>query len=378
MESPIQTKKNFKQLFLENKGLFLSFLLYELILIAGFKVNLNKWLGIIVFPLSYFFIKSVFNDSYKSLTYFLNKKVLLILITIQGLGLILLIIVKYFSLSYNIFDTGIFAHVIFNIGSGKGFYNNILQVPAWADHFTPNLVFFSPFFRIYPTILWLPAFRLIAYLSCIPILWKISKFYLNETQLRYLVCFLWLVNYPLLRVLNFDFQPSSMALPFLLLSFYFWLKKSYILFLLDIIFLLGFKEHMPLAWISIGVWLYFFENKKFPGILLVTGGMIAGFLIVYILVPYLSNGIPLHHLGRFGPFDNLFQKLKFVFLILLSVGFIPFLNPKTLLFIIPSFGISLISNNYQMVTLNFHYQDLPVTLTFISVILGLSNLEKLR
>lgn len=358
----------------KNKWVFLSLILFELIILAGFRAD--QWPGLLGLPLLYFLVKGVYDGSYIHFSSLLNKRIFFVLLALQSLGWFILIFAEYFSISYNMHDTGNFAHVIFNVSSGRGFYSYTLQIPAWTDHFTPNLALFVPLFWLKTTILWLPFVRWIAYLSCLPILWEISKFYLHDKRYRYLVLFLWLINYPLLKVLTFEFQPSSIALPFLLLAFYLYLKKYYLLFTLNLFWLLGFKEHMALSWLSIGTWLFFFEKEKKLGAFITIGGLIAGLLIVYVLMPYLSGGIPTHHLGKFGPFELIPQKIIFIFLILLSVGFLPFLNFKTLLFLFPAFGISLVSKVHSMVTINYHYHDLPITIVFMAVIIALSEWEK--
>lgn len=358
----------------KNKGLFLSLFLFETAILAGCEVS--KWLGILGLIFLCFLVKSVYDGSSITLSTLLNKRFFLVLFITQGLGWFIHIFVKYFSLAYGMYDTGNFAHLIFNISSGRGFYHYVLQTSAWSDHFTPNLALLAPLFWIKPTIVWLPIVRLIAYLACLPILWKISKFYLVDTRCRYLVLILWLINYALLKMLSWEFHVSSLALPFLLLAFYLYSKKHYILFVLNLLWLLGFKEHMALAWLSIGAWLFLFEKAKKQGIFIMAGGIIVGIIIMYILTPLLSGGIDSHQLEKFGPFKLLPQKAEFIFFVLLSVGFLPLLSPKTLLFILPTFGISLMSNKPSMASLNNYYQDLPITVVFVAVILALSRWER--
>lgn len=358
----------------KNKGLFLSLILFELVILVGFRAD--QLPGLLGLPLLYFLVKSVYDGSYTHLLLLLNKKIFLVLLVLQALGWFMLVFVDYFSISYNINDTGNFAHVIFNIASGYGFYNYILQIPAWVDHFTPNLSMFVPVFWIEPTFLWLPLARWMAYIICLPILWEISKFYLQDKRLRYLVLLLWLINYPYIKVLLNEFHPNTLSSPFLLLAFYLYLKRYYVLFTLDLFWICGFKEHMALAWLSVGAWLFFFERKKKVGSIIMGGGIIAGLTIVYILTPYLSGGIPTHQLGKFGPFNLLIWKALYIFLILLSVGFLPLLNPKTLIFILPAFGISLVSKSYHLANITSYSNDLPVTIVFIAVIIALSELEK--
>jgi len=64
-----------------------------------------------------------------------------------------------------------------------------------------------------------------------------------------------------------------------------------------------------------------------------------------------------------------------IFLSLLSVGFIPLLSPRTLLFIIPAFGLSLVSQDPNMMTFNYHYQDIALTVLFVGVVFGLSSIN---
>ncbi|MDD5319989.1 MAG: DUF2079 domain-containing protein [Methylococcales bacterium] len=59
----------------------------------------------------------------------------------------------------------------------------------------------------------------------------------------------------------------------------------------------------------------------------------------------------------------------------ISVGFIPLLSPGTLLFIIPAFGISLVSQDPNMMTFNYHYQDIALTVLFVGVVFGLSSIN---
>ncbi len=359
----------------KNKGLFLSLFLFEAINLAGFEMS--KWIGFLGLFLLYFLVKSVYDDSYSTLSDILNKRFFLILLVFQGLGWFIHVFTKYFSVACAMYDSGAFAHLLFNISSGRGFYHDVLsQTSAWADHFTPNLALFAPLFWLKPSILWLPFVRWIAYLVCLPILWEISKFYLQDKKWRYLILFLWLINYAMSKVLIHEFQMSNLALPFILLAFYLYLKKHYILFGLNLLWLLGFKENMALAWLSIGVWLFFFQKKRTLGISIIAGGIIAGVVIVHILTPYFSGGIPNLQLDRLGPFELLPQKAKFIFLVLLSVGFFPLLNPSTLLFILPAFGTSLLSNKPSMSTIHHHYQDIPTTVIFIAVIIALSTWEK--
>ena len=357
-----------------SRCLILSFSFYLGLLLIG--VRTDRWWGLFALPFVFFLIRSVRDGTYTDLGVFLDRRTLAALACIQGLGWLGVTVAEYFSVSYQIFDTGIFAHLAFNISSGRGFYSYILQRPALADHFTPNMALLAPLFRLKASILWLPLARLLAYASCLAVLWCLSGLYLKEARLRYLVCIMWLVSYPLMRVLHFEFQPSSLALPFVLLAFY-WCRKGYrVLLVIDLLLLLGFKEHLALVWVSLGLWLITCEKRRWQGMGLALGGIGAGLAVVYVLTPLLSAGVPSVQLAKFLPLSHGAAKARLVFLVFLSVGFLPLLRPATLLFILPALAMSLVSGVPEMATLKFHYQDVPSAVVFVGVIVGLSAWER--
>ena len=356
-----------------SRCLILTFFFYLGLLLLG--VRTDRWCGLIALPFVFFLLRSVRDGTYTDLGVFLDRRTCVALACIQGLGWLGVIVAEYFSVSYQIFDTGVYGHLTFNISSGRGFYSYILQRPALSDHFTPNMVFFAPLFRLKASILWLPLVRLLAYASCLPILWCLSGLYLKGARLRYLVCIMWLVSYPLMRVLHFEFQSSNLALPFVLLAFY-WCRRGYrALLVLDLLLLLGFKEHLALVWVSLGLWLLVCEKRRWQGIGLALGGIGAGLAVVFVLTPLLSAGVPSVQLAKFSLLGHGAAKVRLVFMVFLSVGFLPLLRPATLLFILPAMAISLVSGMPEMATLKFHYQDVPSAVMFVGVIVGLSAWE---
>ena len=92
-------------------------------------------------------------------------------------------------------------------------------------------------------------------------------------------------------------------------------------------------------------------------------------------MPYFNDGSYPSHIGRFGPFSLITQKIFLVTVSLISVGFLPLLVPKSLLYILPAFGIALVSKAPNMLTFNNHYQDIPLTILFIGVIYGIESLS---
>jgi uncharacterized membrane protein len=138
---------------------------------------------------------------------------------------------------------------------------------------------------------------------------------------------------------------------------------------------LGFKEHMSLIWVSVGTYIIFFQGKTKEGLFFILMGIMIGIFVFFIVMPYFSSGLSSLHSNRFNPFSLYYEKVQLIFLSLLSVGFIPLLSPRTLLFIIPAFGISLVSQDSNMMTFNYHYQDIALTVLFVGVVFGLSSIN---
>lgn len=308
----------------------------------------------------------------------LDYRVVVVLGIGQAAGWLALIVVKYYSVSYNTMDTGSFAHVVANVAAGRGFYNNVLGEPAWADHFAPILAAIAPLFRLWPSFLWLPLLRLCAFVACLPVLWNLSGHYLERRSLRILVLLMWLTNYPLAKVMGFEFQPSTLAMPFILLAFSSWLSGRRWLSLVCLVAVLGFKEHLALVWVSFGIWLAVDRREPRKGVLISACGILLGLLIVFVVTPALAHGHANHHLGNFDPLTLMGVKLRFVILLIAYVGFIPLADPRTLLYLLPACALSLMSNHQNMVTFNFHYQDLPGTVVFVAVVVGLAKLSQRR
>ena len=60
---------------------------------------------------------------------------------------------------------------------------------------------------------------------------------------------------------------------------------------------------------------------------------------------------------------------------LASFAFLPLCAPSTLLWTIPAFGISLVSNQKEMLSFSHHYFDVPLTVMFVGFVFGLKSVR---
>ena len=187
-----------------------------------------------------------------------------------------------YSFRWNIFDVGSYSSVVYNLSHGLN-YNSFLQIPATSDHFTPSLAIFTPLYRLVPTAHWLTLAKALSYLS-VPLVvyfWLKDK---TEKNFRFTLSIgfgLWMLLFykPAVSSRLFEFSPSSLAPPFIILSFIFMERKRWALFSLTMLFLLGLKEHMGIVLIGFG--LFVFANKNFKTGIIFSG---LGLLIVYTMM----------------------------------------------------------------------------------------------
>ena len=291
---------------------------------------------------------------------------------------VILACANYYSFRYNTWDTASFANPLSNLLQTGNLYNTFLERHAFADHFAPNLLIFYPLFFINNSVLWLTFAKIAAFFACPFLLIKTGRLLKLPAHLVYVAPLLFLFHKYSTNTLLFEFQPSSLSLPFIILSFNYAIERNYLKTLLVLIFLLGFKEHMALIWISVGAYILFFQGKTKEGLFFILMGIMIGFFIFFIVMPHFASGLNSLHASRFNPFSLYYEKSMLIFLSFLSVGFIPLLSPRTLLFIIPAFGISLVSKEPSMMTFDYHYHDIAMPVLFVGVVFGLSGINILN
>ena len=210
----------------------------------------------------------------------LNKSIVKIFYVLLILMVLVKTLLSLYSFRWNIFDVGSYSSIVFNFSNGLNF-NSFLQIPSTADHFTVSLAVFAPLYQIVATVHWLTFAKALSYLS-VPLVvffWLKNK---TDNNCRFLISFLFglwmLILYkPAVGSRFFEFSPSALAPPFIILSFLLMQKSRWFLFAITMLFLLGLKEHMGV--ILIGFGLYCVSQKNYR-----TGLIIAvlGFLITSI------------------------------------------------------------------------------------------------
>ena len=278
---------------------------------------------------------------------------------------------KLWSLSYRIMDDICFANGVVTYLKTGAYFNSIVQIPALADHFTPNLLLFAPLFKLFPSIIWLDLARWAALVWTGWLIWQLARRHLNEA-LSTIPVFFWFASETVVNLHLASFQPNLLAVPFFAWAILSIDKGKIWLALIPLIFLLGFKENMAIYWIVAGAYAFLIQDQKKLGIALAVGGLLIGFTTVYALVPFFS-GQSLVHLGTFGPFNYIPDKIKLIVLIILSFGGVHLIHWKPLLLLLSSFGLALVSQKPTMFGIVHHYQAMSLVTGTIAMISALKE-----
>ncbi len=361
------------------KWFYIGLALVEIPLLIGFwqKNTAVFYLGLLLMLFSSYKLckEEAFLDTLYNVLKIIKKYFILLFILFCIIwGLIL--VISHFSLAYRTWDVGYFSNIVARFALTGELHSTIINRHPLGEHFHPNLFLLVPFFKLFPSFTWLVFFQIAAYLSSALLLLVLGKRVLGSKNLLiYIAPTLFLVHSYMAKTALFHTQPSAFSLPFILLTFLFAYEKRYIKMFIFLIFLLGFKEHMALIWVSLGFFIMIQMKNRWLGGGLILSGIAIGLITQFAIMPIFNDGVLSPHFSKFQPFALIPQKIELGALALISVGCLPLVAPETLLFILPAFGITFVSNDKAMLTFNHHYQDIALIVLFVGVIIGLKSLS---
>ena len=311
---------------------------------------------------------------------FFEERWLIIIFLVHVALFLVITIFKYYSFSWNVWDVGNFSNKIYNIAQGR-FYSSYLGAHDWADHFNPSMSPLAFLYLLVPSANWLTLTKTIAYVSVPLLVFRICKEFFDNKDKVWLVTVIlalaWMLIYaPALNSLYYEFQPSSLAPPFILYAFLCFIRKRWFIFWLLMFLLLGLKEHLGAVWIGFGLYMVLATPQKKMGLFLIAGGTIAIYVIIFKVMPYYRNYQDSWSMVL-GPFQDIPEKLVYLFKILIPFGFLPLIFWRFGIIAGPAIGVNLLSGDGrpQMYSTSFHYDDIPSTLLMIAMILSLSSLS---
>lgn len=326
------------------------------------------------------------------------------------LGILICIYIIYFTtasfLRYDNFYTGRFDlgnmdQVVWNTINGRIFQasdDNGTAISRLSTHADFILILLSPFYLIWSHPKTLLLIQTVVLTIGAIFVFLIAKSIIKNKNFALLFGFLFLMN-PLVQFTNlYDFHPVTLATTLLLASFYFLIKRKYLLLMLFLVLSGVSKEQVWIIVSLFGFPLLFKRKTKLK--LLGLGIIFLSLSIFSYLIWYaIPQNLGKHHfaLSYYSDFGSsptqviknvLFSpqkilstilegsRLEYLKQIFMPLGFMSLLSPIYLIFSIPDLLINLLSNNTQLHQIYYQYSSTITPFIFISSIFGVKNLLK--
>jgi uncharacterized membrane protein len=190
------------------------------------------------------------------------------------------------------------------------------------------------------------------------------------------------------------FRAITLAVPLLLAAFYFAAHGRLVAFSICAGLVLLCQEDYALEVAALGFYVAGVFKRRAFGLVWAAVGLLWFALALGVVIPHFSGGTShtvsyYSHLGSsagevfWSVFTNPLralqiafapQKLEFLLILFLPVGFLCLLSPLTLAMALPAFGVCLLSQRYATWMPWFHYHTPIIPFVFIAAIYGVRNL----
>lgn len=294
------------------------------------------------------------------------------------------------------FDLGNMENTVWNTVNGRFFmYSNpdgVGELSRLSAHSDFILVLFAPFYALYPSA------NLLLIIQSLVIglggffVYLIAKKIIKSERLSVLLSVGYFLNYFVAEQNLFDFHSVSLATTFLLGTFYFLLEKKYKLMSLMLLLAVITKENVYLVSALFGGFL-FIQGKRIFGSTIFIISLLVFYLLMSYFIPNARSGdhFALSYLSYLGDsplsiilspilkptafFGRVFsiETLEYVAMNFLPVGFLSILAPQYIVFMLPDFLISILSDNPNLRSIQYHYGALLVPFIYISAIFGVKK-----
>lgn len=303
-----------------------------------------------------------------------SRRALVFVFAVQTTAWLIWTIQGYYSFEFNTFDTGIFAQLSYHFWKTGHYFSSVLRMHGFADHFTPILAILSPLYAIFPSFLLFPILKVFAFGVAASFLYRSSEYILGKDHPWICIApVLFLLNKYVSAIMMMEFQPSTIAIPFLLGALHYGAQEKYKKMYVFLFLLLLFKEHLGFCWATVGIYLFFFKKQRARGVVIGALGILITLFIFKGFMPWIAGRI-IHHEARISLFAFPQEKLSAIFKATRSVVFLPLFSPLAFLATIPSFVLTICGGIPEMVSLHFHYHDVAITALHFMAIYGLKSI----
>lgn len=305
-------------------------------------------------------------------------------------------------------DLLLFEQIVHNTVNGRPFYNNFSRQSHFGDHNSPILGILAPFAIVIPVPYVLYIFTVLSIvISAIPI-YLIAREKIYSEFLALLLATGYLMLPAFVIQIYQSFHEINLVLPFLTFAFYFFIKERFYPFISMFAMGLMVKEDVSITLFMFVIYAMIKKRKRqwyaVPAILSITWLIFS----IKIIIPFFNTsnvyGIGVGYFSNFGtslydiavniisnPLNILIEitrpdKLHYLFVLLLPVGFIlPFFSPE-IIFTIPAifFNMLVSTNRFKVISLGTasdfisiprHMSIMPSVFLFIATIYSIKKIS---
>lgn len=330
------------------------------IILYPYQPEFSGWLKILCLPILFIVLVLGHESIFFKL---LNEKIAVLVFGAVFLGFGINLVLEYFAIGYNFYDTGFITNPVFNLIQGFGYYNSELEMSEFGDHFNPGLILLAPFLVLFKNPIVAPVIKWLLFGLSFFAFKKLLNSLVVKDPFKSVLLIFWALNIGTINYMGFEVQASNLMIPFIFFSCQNIIEKKWVRLFFNLLFIFSLKENGSLVIFSLGLLSFFILGYYRIGIFISLIGLFFLFLIPNYVMPFLSGGMYIHQ-GILDPFCCLPDKAWFVGqVILCSGGFLLFF-PEAFPVLGASLLASLLINRPGAHTLTFHYQDIPIAISF--------------
>ena len=321
-----------------------------------------------------------------------NNKKYFVLSFVVLFILLLMSILRYYSIHSTFFDLGFYENKIWKVAFNNEFYL------LFSGHFSPIIFIHSLIYRIFPfteTLLILQA--LVVVFGSYPLFLIAKKRLKVINPLLIVICYYayFSVQFNIL----FDFHPDHIIIPVLFYAFYYLEEKKLFAFVISCIIGMTIKEPFNLVIMCLGVYsIIKYKNYK-SGLLVVLLSFVMFVVETKYIIPYFAAGsgaMNASNITRYGAsiseiivniifkpqiwLNNVFSKeiVQYFFIVFAPLLFIPFLAPLELFVAAPMFIILFLLGNERILSIPSQYLASIIPVIFVALVYGLEKLKNIK
>lgn len=335
-------------------------------------------------------------------------RVFLLLVALYVIVFSSLYISRYLSFNSGM-DLGLYDQLVWNTLNGRLFETTLLAdvLFYFGKSFSPLIAAFVPFYALFrdPSTLIVVQTLAVAF-SAFPIFW-FARERLGR-PLALVIAAAFLLSPAVESVNHIDVHIIAFAMPTLTLATYFLLRRHYTGLLVSLGIGLLIREEIGFIVIFFGLYIFFFQRRRWFGLgLALFGSAWTAFLVSY-LIPYFQGSSTFYYFGggktEFAQMRYTYlghslkevlltiitrpdivlrevfvpEKIAFMLQLFAPLGFVPLVAPEVAMLALPTLGYSLLSNfSFQYSIQSFYPAPLLPFLFFASIV-GVQRLIQFR